>query len=57
MQTLQDIRRLDSGLAALTNKVGFDGPDVAPRSVLEHVEFLLPHSRKQTPRLLLWKPK
>ena len=45
-QTLQDIRQLESRLAALTNKVGFDGPDVAPRSVREQVESLLTHVEK-----------
>ena len=29
IETFKDIRWLDSSLAALTNKVEFDGPDVA----------------------------
>ena len=46
LQTLKDIRRLDSSLVALTNKVGFNGLDEAPRSVMDHVESLLTHVKK-----------
>ena len=44
LQTVRDIRQLDSNVAALTNIVGFDGPEVAPRSVMDHVDTLLTHA-------------
>ena len=56
-QTLQDIRQLDSGLAVLTNKVGFDGSDVAPRSVMEQVESLLTHVKKTDTKVVAVEAK
>ena len=44
LQTVKDISRLDSTVAALTNKVGFNGSDVAPRSIMDHVDSLLTHA-------------
>lgn len=56
-QTLQDIRRLDSGLAARTNKVGFNRLNVAPRSVMEHMESLLTHVEKADTKLVAVETK
>ena len=39
-QTCNDLRRLDSGLALLTNKVGSEGPDIASKTVMEHIVHL-----------------
>jgi len=41
---VKDISRIDCSVAALTNKVGFEGPDVAPMSIMDHVESLLTHA-------------
>ena len=43
IQTLQDIHRLNTNLAALTNKVGLDGLNVPPRNVIAHMESILTH--------------
>ena len=45
-QTLKDLRRLGSSVAALTNKIGSEGPDMAPRTVMDHLECLFTHVKE-----------
>lgn len=45
-QTFKDIFHLDSSVTALTNKVGFEKPDMAPKTIMDDVECLSTHVKE-----------
>ena len=45
-QNFRDLFRFIFSVLALKNQVGFKEPDMAPRTIIDHVEYLSTHAKE-----------